>query len=178
METFTFEDNLSRLLLRCEVKQRRQTLLIDTGSPNTMITLRLAKQLGLKAISPQIHEVSIAGGLVRCVATVLPELSIGDITIHKIRVLAGLNSPLWRKHILLGLNVLNYFRYTIDRSINPGTVNLGINDRPAPHGASRSKFDHLITTQIVNGKKIRRFDTTPDSMLASEITVEEALLQL
>jgi len=98
-----------------------------------------------------------------------------EITIKKVRVLAGLTNPDWRDTMLLGLNVLNYFRYTVDRTIGGGTIDLELSDRPAPAGSTRGKFDHIILSKPENGIKKSVFDITPDPLIAAEISIEKML---
>jgi len=162
----------------CDVAGLEQNLIFDTGSPNTMITVRLAKDLGLKAVSSKIYDVNIAGRSVKCVVTVLPEMTIGGITISDIRVLVGLNASEWRDTMLLGLNVLNYFKYTVDRAIGGGTIDISISisKREAPAGSNRSKFNHLILSKLEKGVRKSVFDVTPDPLVSSELSIEDALL--
>ena len=170
------KDDISRIFFPCKVAGLEQTIIFDTGSPNTMVTLRLAKDLGLKAVSSKIYDVNIGGGVVKCAVAVLPEMTIGDITVNDVRVLAGLNAPEWRDTILLGLNVMNYFKYAVDRAVGGGTIDLNLSGRESPTGSSRGKFNHLIVSKTINGMKKSVFDVTPYALISSELSVESALL--
>ncbi|MCL1844243.1 MAG: hypothetical protein FWF79_10565 [Defluviitaleaceae bacterium] len=46
---------------------------------------------------------------------------------------------------ILGLNVLNYFKYTVDRETDPGHIVLELNNRLAPRNSKRGKFNHLLS---------------------------------
>ena len=176
MKIYMHKNNIGRIRFPCEILGTEQTIIFDTGSPNTMITIKLAKDLGLKAVSRKQYSVNIGGTVVKSVVTVLPEITIGSITIKDVRVLAGLSSPNWHDTILLGLNVLNYFRYAVDRSIGGGFVDLDISDRKAPAGATREKFNHLILSKTEKGVRKSIFDITPDPLISSELSIEDALL--
>ena len=175
MVIYLKKHDIGRLRFPCRVAGLEQNLIFDTGSPNTMITVRLAKDLGLKAITTKLYNVNIGGGTVKCVTTVLPEMTIGDITIKDVRVLAGLNTPEWRDTMLLGLNVLNYFKYAVDRTIGGGTIDLVLSGRESPIDSSRSKFNHLILSKIIKGVRKSVFDVTPDPLVSSELSIESAL---
>ena len=169
------DKDIGRIYFPCKVAGLNQNLIFDTGSPNTMITVRLAKDLGLKAISSKTYDVNIGGGVVKCAVAVLPEMTIGEITIKDVRVLAGLTTPEWRNTMLLGLNVLNYFKYTVDRTVGDGTINIDLSGRNAPDGSSRGKFNHLIVSKTTKGIKMSAFDVTPDPLITSELSIESAL---
>jgi len=77
------------------------------------------------------------------VPVVIPQVTLGSATISDVRVLAGLNEKSWKDTIILGLNVLNYFKYTINRETNPGHITLELNNRQPPSG-DRSKFNYLL----------------------------------
>jgi hypothetical protein len=119
-------------------------VLFDPGSPNTVITLDLAKSLGLQAVGGKT-EIRITGSTVPVVPVIIPKITLGDTTISEVRVLAGLDAKIWRKTIIFGLNVLNYFKYTINRESDPGHIILEINGRVSPHNSNRSKFNHLLS---------------------------------
>ena len=89
-------------------------------------------------------------------------MTFGNITISDVRVLAGLDHKTWRNTIILGLNVLNYFTYTINRDIGSGFIDIQLGRMPAPANSNRSKFDHLIGN---NSKYI----TNSDYLVTSDI---------
>ena len=173
MKIYMHKNNIGRIRFHCSILGKRQSIVFDTGAPNTMITLKLAKDLGLKAISSKQYSVNIGGAVVKSVVAVLPEITIGSITIKDVRVLAGLNTPDWRDTILLGLNVANYFKYTVDRSVDGGFIDLDLSDRQAPTGSQRGKFNHLILSKLENGVRKSVFDVTPDPLISSEISIDD-----
>jgi hypothetical protein len=119
-------------------------VLFDPGSPNTIITIELAKSLGLQAVGNKT-EIRISGATVPVVPVVVPQLTMGNVTIPEVRVLAGLDAKVWRRTIILGLNVLNYFKYTINRETDSGYIILEMNLRAAPRNSCKSKFNHLLS---------------------------------
>ena len=136
--------NLGRVLFPCSAGNKSCIALFDPGSPNTIITLELAKSLGLRSAGEQTA-IKLMGGTIPAVPVVLPEMTFGEIAIPEVRVLAGLDTKTWQKTIILGLNVLNYFRYGVDRETDPGHISLMLTNRPAPRSSKRSRFNHLLS---------------------------------
>jgi hypothetical protein len=143
MEKIELGKNLNRIFFPCKIQNNEYSVLFDPGSPNTIITLALAQSLGLKAVGEKAS-VKIAGGTIPVVPVILPEISFGNITITDVKVLAGLNVKTWRRTIILGLNVLNYFKYTIDREKDHGYIEMSLNNKSAPEGSERGRFNHLL----------------------------------
>ena len=144
MNVIQLRSTLSRIYFPCVIGGQTYRALFDPGSPNTVITLELAKSLGLQAAGGKT-EIRITGTTVPVVPVVVPQVTFGNITITEVRVLAVLDAKVWRKTIILGLNVLNYFKYTIDRESDPGYINLEMNGRDAPRNSNRNKFNHLLS---------------------------------
>ena len=137
-------ETLSRIYFPCKINGQSYRVLFDPGSPNTVITVELAKSLGLQAVGSKA-EIRISGSTVPVVPVIIPQISIGNMVISEVRVLAGLDAKIWRKTIILGLNVLNYFKYTVDRENDPGYIVLEMNGRAAPRSSDRRKFNHLLS---------------------------------
>ena len=144
MNKIQLRTTLSRIYFPCEVNGDSHSILFDPGSPNTIITLQLAKSLGLQAAGERT-EIRITGAVVPVVPVVVPHITLGNIVISDVRVLAGLDVKIWRKTVILGLNVLNYFKYTVDRETDPGYIILELNERAAPDKSNRGKFNYLLS---------------------------------
>ena len=140
------EPEISRVYFRCTVSKETHTILFDPGSPNTVITLKLAKTLGLKARHSDITKIHISGSTVDVVPVVLPDLVMGSLRLTDVRVYAGLGTG-WGDTILLGLNVLNHLVYTVDRSDGSGFITLELNQ--IAESSVQDIFNRLIS---VDGK--------------------------
>jgi hypothetical protein len=106
--------------------------------------VELAKSLGLKAVGKQT-EIRISGSVLPVVPVIIPQIIMGNTTVSEVRVLAGLDAKVWRRTVILGLNVLNYFKYTVNRETSPGYIVLETNGRTTPQGSHKSKFNHLLS---------------------------------
>ena len=136
------EPELSRVYFKCTVCDEKQTILFDTGSPNTVITLKLAKILGLKSVSSKKVKIHLAGRMVDVVPVTLPELTMGSLKLTNVRAYAGLDSK-WGNTVLLGLNVLNHLVHTVSRSSKSGFINLELN--PDIDYSAEEVFNRLIS---------------------------------
>ena len=162
MSNLKLFESLSRIQFPCEVSNGKagfesieQTVLFDTGSPNSMVTENLVKRLGLKPINNKRYRVKVSGVEISLTpSVVIPMISFGEMVLKDVRVLVGLPDAEWQNTFLLGLNVLNFFAYKIDRSIGHGYIDITEGTRIAPKGTKRSRLNHLI----MNG----RFDIAPD----------------
>ena len=144
MNKIQLRETLSRIYFPCKIGGQSYRMLFDPGSPNTVITIALAKSLGLQADGEK-KEIRISGSTVLVVPVVIPQISIGNTIISEVRVLAGPDAKIWRKTVILGLNVLNYFKYIVDRENDPGYIVLEMNGRVAPGRSGKSKFNHLLS---------------------------------
>jgi len=160
MNKIQLHKTLSRVFFPCTIAGKKHLALFDPGSPNSIIPLALASKLGLKSVGAQTN-IKIIGETVTVVPVVIPSIIFGTTTISNVRVLAGLDAKIWKKTIILGLNVLNYFNYTVNRETDPGQIILEINGRFAPQNTNRSKFNHLLSN---NGYYITN-EITPNNEL-------------
>lgn|GEM_PF-1064958 len=89
--------------------------ILDSGCANTMLPLRFAKKSGGIAL-PLKKEINIAGNSGEAQAYIIPKIEInGYILTHIFVFAANYRKELYDK-MLLGLNVLNNLRYTVDRA--------------------------------------------------------------
>jgi hypothetical protein len=144
MNKIQLNKTLSRVFFPCTIAGKNHLVLFDPGSPNSIVPLALASKLGLKSVGVQTS-IKIVGETVSVVPVVIPSITLGTTTISDVRVVAGLDAKVWKKTIILGLNVLNYFKYTVDRETDPGQIVLEMNGRVAPRSTGRSKFNHLLS---------------------------------
>jgi len=126
----------SRVRFMCEATGITQIILLDTGSPNTIITLDLANQLGLKSRRSDMAQIHLVGQKIDVVPVVLPNLVLGDLRLERVKVYAGLGLS-WGRIMLLGLNVLNQMVYTIDRREGSGFIEISLPENPAPDAFNR-----------------------------------------
>ncbi|MDR2166415.1 MAG: retroviral-like aspartic protease family protein [Clostridiales bacterium] len=127
---------MSRVHFKCTIGGRTQRILFDPGASNTVITLKLAGELGLKSRASQLSKIYLAGDVIDVVPVVLPDLTMGTLRLANVRVYAGLGKN-WNNTVILGLNVLNHLIYTVDRSQGGGFITLGTNGEPPPNTFNR-----------------------------------------
>jgi len=151
LSKIALESEISRVYFECNVCGVKQTILFDSGSPNTVITLALANSLGLKAHRSKVTKVYIAGSAIDVVPVTLPLLTMGSLSLTDVRVYAGLDKS-WGTTVLLGLNVMNHIVYTVDRSEGSGFVQLELKN-------TNADFNRLISADG------RYYITNPDSPL-------------
>ena len=145
MNKIVLEDDVSRVYFSCLVGNVMQKVLFDTGSTNTLITLELANYLGIKQAVGSASQIRLAGDTIKVAPVVVPNITLGDITINDVRVLTGISERKWRGIVILGLNVLNHFEYTIKRnSDGGGFINLELNEYAVKQNTDRDRFNHLI----------------------------------
>ena len=129
---------ISRIFFQCSIGGHNQTILFDTGSPNTVITLELAGKLKLISKSSSMVKVHIANKSIDVVSTTLPDIKLGSLELKDVRVYAGLDKS-WGSTIILGLNVLNHLIYTVDRTKGSGFINIRLGNK------SKNNFNRLIS---------------------------------
>jgi len=89
--------------------------IVDSGCANTLLPLKVAQQCGGIAL-PLKKEVSIAGNSREAQAYIIPKLEFGGFVFTHIFVFAAEFQRELKHRMLLGLNVLNNLRYTVDRA--------------------------------------------------------------
>ena len=110
------------------INKIEQTIFMDTGSPNTIVTKSLAVQLGLKATKSSMGKIQLSGETIDVVPVVLPELKLGTMRLENVKVYAGLGNN-WKNAIILGLNVLNQLIYTVDRTKGSGFIDIQLGNK-------------------------------------------------
>jgi aspartyl protease family protein len=83
------------------INQRQVRFLLDTGATFVAIDKRLARKLGLE-LGPQ-RQLQTANGTVYGNATILDEVSLGGITIHRVQAVV---MPSLGDEVLLGMSFL------------------------------------------------------------------------
>ena len=116
----------------------KQNILIDTGAPNTVITIALAAKLKLPPLSLKKSQIYLSRDILDVVQVILPELVLGTLRLRNVRVYTGLNND-WGDTIILGLNVLNHLVYTINRTKGSGFINIQL------RSTAKNNFNHLIS---------------------------------
>ena len=90
-------------------------VIVDSGCANTLLPLRVAHQCGGVEL-PLKKEVNIAGNSREANAYIIPKLEFGGHEFNHVFVYAAEFQRELKHRMLLGLNVLNNLRYTVDRS--------------------------------------------------------------
>ena len=116
-----------------------QKILLDPGSPNTIVTLSLVWKLGLKPLTKKTSTIYLSGSAVTVFPVVLPDLKLGAMKLENVRVYAGLDKQ-WADTIILGLNVLNHLVYTVDRTKGSGFINIRLGNE------AKTNFNRLISS--------------------------------
>jgi hypothetical protein len=88
--------------------------IVDSGCANTLLPLKFARRCGGIAL-PLKKTVNIAGNSREAQAYIIPKLEIGGFVFTNIFVFAAEFQRELSERMLLGLNVLNNLRYTVDR---------------------------------------------------------------
>jgi len=91
-----------------KINDTEVTFLIDTGASYVSVPERVAKKVGLKKGAEML--VSTANGTVAVYATILDEVSIGEIKLYDIK--ADINPYMDGDEILLGMSFLRNLSYT------------------------------------------------------------------
>jgi len=148
LNTSVLTKNLSRIEMKCTVKNRLLTLWVDTGSPNTLVSASFLKRFGLSPVGTTRYSGNVGGvQFTQKPSVLIPEIKLNDgLAFKNVRALAVFNDDYWNSVILLGLNVLNHLTYKIDR-VN-STFEWLESLTPLIPTATRTKFNHII----MNGK--------------------------
>ncbi len=85
-----------------KINNKKVTFLVDTGASFVSVPERVANKIGLKKGAPVL--VSTANGTVEVYATILDEISLGEIKLYDIR--ANINPHMDGNEILLGMSFL------------------------------------------------------------------------
>ena len=85
-----------------EINNKEVTFLVDTGASYVSVPERVAKKIGLEKGAPQL--VTTANGTITVYATILDEVSIGEIKLQDVK--ASINSHMKSNEILLGMSFL------------------------------------------------------------------------
>lgn len=78
--------------------------LVDTGATLVSIPARIAERIGLKR-GPSFEAVS-ANGTIRVHATIVDELTLGNIVMHEVR--ASINPHMTKDTVLLGMSFMKH----------------------------------------------------------------------
>ena len=109
----------SAMLVPANVNDRhRATLLLDTGASATVLSPALLRHIGVAVpLTAPRRLVTVVGGRVLAMPVVrVDSISIGAFTVEEVEVLAYDALPATPDvHGILGTNVLNHFRVSIDR---------------------------------------------------------------
>jgi predicted aspartyl protease len=90
-------------------------VLIDTGAFNTMIDRALAEKFA--TLLPDSMAISIGGKTGKAQICIIHSLTLsGGITLNRVAALAYPFDDWLLRHIILGTNVLNNWKFTISRS--------------------------------------------------------------
>ena len=90
------------------INKQPVTLMIDTGASDISVPQQLANRLGLKPGAPISYQT--ANGVVTNYATLLDSVTIGSITLHKVR--ASINPHVNGDDVLLGMSFLKHLEFT------------------------------------------------------------------
>ena len=103
-------------------------IIVDTGCMNTLIDLEIADNYGEKY--PEKWACNIGGQQILTQAYRLGELRINTVTVNNVLVFAAdFSNTEWKRGILLGLNVLNNWCYTISKNKSEMIISEDIYDK-------------------------------------------------
>jgi hypothetical protein len=103
-------------ILHAKGMNQKVVVFIDTGAFNTMVDMQYAKDFG--ALLPLHMHIAIGGRELKTQACILHKVVMGDLVMEQVFALACPFKDWLRGHILLGLNVMNNWDFTISRSDN------------------------------------------------------------
>jgi hypothetical protein len=121
-------------------------VIIDTGCPNSLIPLHRAKVFGVK--TNVVQNVTVGNFSGETTAYIIRRLKFGTLELKNAAMFAGEFQGELRDTILLGLNILNNWSYTVKRYIN------------------KIEFDEIITDDIRKTKNpYQAYFSEPDKMV-------------
>ena len=116
-------EKVSRIQTECTIQKngifQSITVIVDTGCMNTLIDTKIASSYGEKL--PEKWSCNIGGRQVLTQAYYLDTLRFNTLSIKDILVFAAdFTETEWKNGMLLGLNIMNNWNYTINK--NNGTM--------------------------------------------------------
>ena len=115
-------DIMCRIRFDCKFYQSAESsdtfrveAIIDSGCINTLLPLRVAHKSGGIAL-PLKKQINIAGNSREANAYIIPKFEFGGYVFTHVFVFAADYQKELKNRMLLGLNVLNNLRYTVDRA--------------------------------------------------------------
>lgn len=90
------------------INRENALFMLDTGATSVSVPMEIADRYGLQRQGS--HMVQTANGTVRVYATVIDELSIGDINLYNVR--ANINPGMTGQEILLGMSALKQLEFS------------------------------------------------------------------
>jgi hypothetical protein len=124
------------------------TIWVDSGSPNTLVSVGFAERFGIPLIKGRTYSGNVAGIMFKGRhALTIPEIKIPNYgALRNVRAIPALDGEDYENILVLGLNVLNHCVQRLDRTGKIGVIELTesiISDIPNSY---RTKFDHLIVS--------------------------------
>lgn len=146
MSPILMKPNESRILFDCAVKGIFMTMLVDTGSPNTLVPFDFIERTKLTPVKNALFKGTIMGyTFEKRPAVVIPEIVLPNRQFLKnVRAIAALYGDDFRNTIILGMNVLNHGITRIEREGDSGTFDFLQSLTSQVEGSERSAFNHLI----------------------------------
>lgn len=115
--------------------------IVDSGCANTLLPLKFAKKSEGIAL-PLKKKISIAGNSGEAQAYIIPKIEFGGHEFTQVFVFAANYRNELSERMLLGLNVLNNLRYTVDRTAGQFEFVENISDSlPSKKFPYRNYFD-------------------------------------
>ena len=134
--------------IRCKVFDYPFWIWVDTGSPNTLVSVNFHKRFGLSPIGKKRYNGKVAGVEFQNKPSItIPEIVFPNcLPLRNVRALAALENDEWDKIIILGLNVINHLTFKVDR-INSTFEWLEMLTADVP-SSERTKLNHLIINGV------------------------------
>ena len=89
-------------------------LVVDCGATMTTMTPQLFKRLNLQEKNTAPINIKGINSTERSFSTLIPSFTIGNIDLGEIRVAIGTMLPEFQNKVLLGMNILGWFNFTVN----------------------------------------------------------------
>ena len=146
MKSIALKKSRSRVAFDCVVQGFPMEIIVDSGSPNTLVPSDFAERTGLQRTSGVTFKGKILGyEFTDRYAIMLPEIKIPYYrSLYNVRVIAALDGEEFAQTILLGMNVLNHGTTIIRRENDTGTFDFYESPASNVKGSTRHRFNHLL----------------------------------
>ena len=146
MKSIALKKNKSRVAFNCEVQGIPMVVIVDSGSPNTLVPADFIERTGLQKVIGMTFKGKILGyEFSDRYAMMLPEIKIPEYrSLCNVRAITALDGEEFSRTILLGMNVLNHGTTIIRRESDAGTFDFYESPTSSVKGSTRHRFNHLL----------------------------------